>query len=563
MTADLQLSRDQRRDLGLPVDRTPDPIAGWRSTRARLLAWQWRHRQTLAVAVPLLAVAVALRWWGVAHSPALSDDEGTYVAQAWAVQARHALSPYTYWYDHPPLGWLQLSAYTWVGGVFGGHGLSVVAVRRLMVGYAGIDTGLLFLLARRLTLPRWAAALATALWALSPLAVGYSRMVYLDNIAMPWALAAFALAATRRRSMWAQVGAGLCFAMAVLSKETMLLLLPGLLLIVWQHTDRRTRSFCLVGFGATTLLALAAYPLLAVLKGELLPGPGHVSLVQALRFQLSTRPSTGSPLSAGTGSRTVLDGWLALDRWLLLSGLLAAPFCLWRRQLRPVGLTVAVLVLVALRPGYLPTPYVIALLPFAALAVGGGAATLYAHITQRAPAAGRRTEQRVAAAALAVALAATGSWLVSGWIHTNAAQARTDQNAAVLQAEHWLETHRTATATTGPGDVLVDDTVWADLVTHGFPAARVIWFYKLDFVANLDPSVRREIQSYRDFGLVLSTPTIRTQLADGGPQTYAIVRQALAHSRVVASFGSGAGRVEVRAIESTDTTSGTTGRSSS
>ena len=38
------------------------------------------------------------------------DDEGTYASQAWSVTHLRALAPYTYWYDHPPLGWLVLSA---------------------------------------------------------------------------------------------------------------------------------------------------------------------------------------------------------------------------------------------------------------------------------------------------------------------------------------------------------------------------------------------------------------------------------------------------------------------
>lgn len=529
-----------RTALGLPDPGLRDPVRGWRTARARLLAWLWRHRYSLAVVVPILAGVAALRLWGVGNGPALSDDEGTYVAQAWAVQHLHALAPYTYWYDHPPLGWLQISAFTWATGMFGGSGLAVVAVRRLMVAYAVADGGLLYVLARRLSLPRWAAAAATVAWGLSPLAVGYSRMVYLDNVGMPWVLAAFVLAATRRRSLWSQVAAGICFAVGVLSKETMLLLLPGLLLLVVQHTARRTRAFCLAGFGAATALALAAYPLLAVLKGELLPGPGHVSLLQAWQFQLFTRPSTGSLLVAGTGSRAILDGWLALDGWLLLLGLVALPVCIVRRPLRPVGVALGVLLVAGIRPGYLPTPYVIAFLPFCALGAAATAAVVWS-----------RARPRLALAlpiVLVTALAA--SLLGTAWWHGDAALARSNPNAPTLAAERWLEAHEKAPAgaSGSTGNVLVDDTMWVDLVTHGFPRRSVIWFYKLDFVANLDPSVRRRISTYRDFRIVLSTPVIRSQLAASGPASYAIVRQALAHSTVLATFGDGGDRVQVRAV---------------
>ena len=288
--SELALSPDQRRELDLPVDPPRDPIAGWRSTRARLHAWLWRHRKSLAIATPLLVVVAVVRLWGLSHGPGLADDEGTYVAEAWAVQVKHSLAPYTYWYDHPPFGWFQIAAYTWVTGAFHSAGLHVIAVRRMMVGYAVVNAGLLYMLARRLGIRRISAALAVGMWAISPLAVGYSRMVYLDNIALPWVLGAFVLVATPRRSLWAHTAAGALFAIGVLSKETMILLLPGLLWVAWQHTDRRTRSFCLVGLWTAGILVALIYPLMAVLRGELLPGAGHVSLVEALRWQFFTGP---------------------------------------------------------------------------------------------------------------------------------------------------------------------------------------------------------------------------------------------------------------------------------
>src|SRR5207244_2562581 len=70
-------------------------------------------------------------------------------------------------------------------------------------------------------------------------------------------------------------------------------------------------------FGSVFVLATLAYPLYASLKGELLPGHGHVSLFEAVRFQLFTRPSTGSAFSPSSVSRQLIDGWLRTDPWLL------------------------------------------------------------------------------------------------------------------------------------------------------------------------------------------------------------------------------------------------------
>jgi hypothetical protein len=554
MTDAPALAPQEKQRLGLPIDPPRDPISSWRTWRARTVAWTVRHRRSIAIVVPLLAVVTGVRLWGLAHGPALGDDEGTYVAQAWAVQVRHALAPYTYWYDHPPFGWLQIAAWTWLTGTFHGSGLDVVAVRRLMVLYAAVDAALIYVLARRLAVRRSLAAAAVGLWALSPLAVGFSRMVYLDNVALPWVLGAFVLAATPRRSLWAQVAAGACFAAGVLSKETMIVLLPGLVWILWQNTTRRTRSFCLVGFAVIALLVVGQYPLLAVLRGELLPGPGHVSLVEALKWQFFTRASSGSALQSGSPARTLLDQWLSLDGWLLVLGVAGAVGCWFDRRTRPLGLTVAVLVGVGLRPGYLPAPYVIVVLPFAALAAAAGVEVALRRfrdlppVPVRADAAAVNARRRMARLALVMAGIGIVAALLPTWLAGDRALDGPDQSAPVLAAERWLEAHSSAMRGPAGKDVLVDDTMWSDLVTHGVPQTRTVWFYKLDFVDNLDPSVRRQIHTYTNFAYVVDSPIIRSGLAQTAPPTYALARDAIAHSTTVASFGTGPQRIDIRRV---------------
>lgn len=88
-----------------------------------------------------------------------------------------------------------------------------------------------------------------------------------------------------------------------------------------------------------------------------------------------------------------------------------------------------------------------------------------------------------------------------------------------------------------------------DLVEHGFnPHLGVVWFCKLDTTANLDPSVERALpQGWRDFAYVVSIPIMRSALR-ATPSGFKPVRQALAYSSVVATFGTGGGRLEVRRI---------------
>jgi hypothetical protein len=99
----------------------------------------------------------------------------------------------------------------------------------------------------------------------------------------------------------------------VLVKETSLLLVPAVLWQYWQVSDRRTRRYSLILAGSLFDLVGAAYLLYATLRGEFLPGTGHVSLVDASRFQLTERAPSGSPLDPDSLSRRTLELWLGQD----------------------------------------------------------------------------------------------------------------------------------------------------------------------------------------------------------------------------------------------------------
>src|SRR4051794_12493202 len=75
---------------------------------------RWRPSRDTVLVCALLAVVGCVYLPNITGFPGASDDEGTYLAQAWAVQHGVGLAHYTYWYDHPPLGWLQLAGVTWL-----------------------------------------------------------------------------------------------------------------------------------------------------------------------------------------------------------------------------------------------------------------------------------------------------------------------------------------------------------------------------------------------------------------------------------------------------------------
>ncbi|MFF1299190.1 MULTISPECIES: ArnT family glycosyltransferase [unclassified Streptomyces] len=520
----------------VPAQRQPAPDARPAGRTAS------SKRPDLLLCGALLVAILTVQGWNIADYPTLSDDEGTYLAQAWAVQEGKGLAHYTYWYDHPPLGWIQIAVLTWIPKMLSPESMTVGSMRVTMLLISAVSAALVYVLGRRLALPRWAAGLGMALFGLSPLSVVLQREIFLDNLAVMWTLLAFTLAASPSRHLWHHFGAGVAAATAVLTKETMLVVLPALLLTMWRHSHRDTRKFALTGaITACTLLGLA-YPLFALLKGELLPGGGHVSLWDGVKYQM-TRPGSGFILDPGSGSHGVLRSWLYYDRVLPLGGLVGALLLLatWRwsvtaRALAGPALTVAILAGLALRPnGYLPAMYVIQALPFLALVLAGGTASV-AHAVLRRSHRLPRGGRYALAAVLAIG---AGAYVVPRWYDGDRTAVTADANAPYRAASTWLATEVEQPEKTR---VLVDDALWLDLVHAGYrPGLGAIWFYKAD----LDPAVTKTMpHGWKDLDYVVASPTVRRDAAD-----LPNVRAAIQHSTPVAVFGTGADRIEIRRIQ--------------
>lgn len=543
------------------VDAPPEPVTALENPAAgrTARAWRWTadHRWGIAAMCAVLVVAGVAQATNMYGAPQRADDEGTYVAQAWAVLHWHTLAHYTYWYDHPPLGWLVMSLWFALTGGLGHAPSSVDAGRQFMLVTQEISAALLYLLCRRLGFARWTSVLAVLVFSMSPLALWYHRMVYLDNVGTPFVLAAFVLALSPRRHLSALAASGLCFGMAVLCKETYLLLLPALAWQVWRTADRRTRAFAVSTAATMFVLTGAMFVLYAALKGELVPGRGHVSLVGSIEWQLGGRASTGSVLSSGSRGNQVLTGWLSADPWLLGAGVLALPFAYGRRSTRAVAVALTIEALTLLRPGYLPIPFVISALPFAAVAAANAVDTLWRWQPARARVGDRRWRpladgaqalRGAAGSSGSVALRATGPLLAVACLAVGAAGvgpawARGDrgllvanEDAPYLAAQQWITAH-----VPRYDRVLVDDSLWLDLVRHGFPANQVVWFYKL----GTDPSVQRRFpKGWRDFQYIVVSDTVRGSVAGR-----AWLKEALQHSTPVASWGTGPLRVVIDRIE--------------
>lgn len=507
--------------LDRPQPVTPDTADdAQRSTRrARLRSWWRAHGRSAWYVVPLLALTAASRLVNLGGAPQRSDDEGTYTAQAWAVQTLGELGHYTYWYDHPPLGWIQIAGWTSATGGFDRYDVAVLAAREAMVVAAMASAALLWLLARRLDLSRPAAALAVVLFAVSPLALQYGRTVYLDNVAVPWLLASLVLALSRRQQLAAFAGAAFCFAVAVLTKETFLLALPLLAWQLWRSSVPRTRRYTLSVAGAVLALTGFGYVLFALVKGEMTPGADRVSLWEGITFQLLSRESSGSILDADSQAGRTVAGWLELDTVLVVAGVVAAVASLGVRRLRPYGVATLVLSAVAAKPGYLPVPYVIVLLPIAALLVAG--------VLDAVARRGRAGAAAAATAGVALAVAAAMLWpgqLRFLW--------GADLDRPLQQAESWMAENVDADE-----QALVDDAAWLELVRAGLPRENVVWYYKAD----TDPDVfERYPDGWQDYEYALVTEGMRQST-----ETSPLLADAIDNGLEVASFGEGPEEVQI------------------
>ena len=499
-----------------------------------------RHARAVSPIRERVVVGLGLLVVGVVHSlnlagwPRYWDDEGTYYSQTWSVQHLGSLSPYTYWYDHPPVGWLQMALFTWVPDLVAGDAnSSVFSGRVVMVAYTLVTALLVYLLAKRLGMPMGWALLATGFWAFDPLVLFMGRQVFLDNVALPWLVGAFVLVLGTKKHLGAHMAAGLCFGIAVLSKETTLMFAPALLVALWQSAYRPTRAFAMMGFSTIVAAAGSMYLLFAAIRSELFPGPDHVSLWDAVAFQFMNRTSSGSildPNGPEGGAYTTFHSWLSHDGGvLLLGGVAAAVLALAVRRLRAVAIAVLIAALVALRPeGYLPQMYVVAMLPFCALAVVGVLHVAWARLRRL----GNRPLRLIAGAAMVAGLVAAVLPLAD-WRHNYETAFTEDSNDVHAAAVEYVAREIPRDAT-----VVSDNSYWNDLVDVGWDPAEAVWFYKADSDDAITDKLGGNYEGI-DY-LVWSIDISENRLP--------IVSSAYEHSELLWAEGEGRERVEIRRV---------------
>ncbi|GMA32333.1 hypothetical protein [Litorihabitans aurantiacus] len=363
----------------------------------------------------------------------------------------------------------------------------------------------------------------------------FHRTVYLDNIAVPWILLAFVLATVKHRQLAAFLGAAAAAGVAVLTKETFLLMVPFVAWVMIRGAAPSTRRYTLTAAGAVLSLIGIGYILFALLKGELTPGADRVSLWDGIAFQLLDRDASGSLTDPDSLVRATTDVWVDLDPVLLVASAVAMLVGLFLRRTRPYAAALLLLVVMIVRPGgYVPVPHMIGMLPLMALLVPVVVWAGVRTVRRSRSEAVRRGAILLPTAALAL----TGVVLaVPQWTSQLRGQLIPDFNAPFTQAQDWIETNV-------PTDyrLLVDDVMWVDLVEAGFPRENVVWYYKADTDMEV---IAQSPNGWLDHDYVVTTDSMRTF-----PSSFPRVREAIDNSTVVATFGEGDRAVEIRRVRS-------------
>ena len=164
------------------------------SWRRRVHVWVADHQASVWTVGAISVVAVAWQRVNLGTAPRPASGEGALVAAGWSIVHLGSAGDATFSSAGPSLAPVHLGAWMWATGALGRASSAIAAGREAMLAAHIISIPLVWALARRSGLARWAAGAAAVVFAASPLAVGLQRPVHGAGLAVPWMLAALVLA---------------------------------------------------------------------------------------------------------------------------------------------------------------------------------------------------------------------------------------------------------------------------------------------------------------------------------------------------------------------------------
>jgi 4-amino-4-deoxy-L-arabinose transferase-like glycosyltransferase len=441
--------------------------------------------------------------------PFYDNVEGTNVARAWSLLQDRSVSPYTYTYDHPPMGWILLAAWIAVSGFVPAPETILPAGRIFMLGTHILTALMIYGVSRKLHLSAPFAILAVVVFCLSPLVTILQRRILLENMMTLWLLVSLYCVLGSSRTLLHYAASALALGIAFLTSVTALSFFPAMLYVVVKQSQSLHRRFALALWLGIVISLFAGFPLHALLKDELFPegiilgsGHPHVSLYETQAAQLE-RVSAQEFLRSDSSFVVNFARWTDSDETASGAGLISAGLfsaglvliaAITRAHLRPLALLLIFYGLHLITVRQLFDPDIIALLPLLAVSIGFAAQAATRLIE-------KFTLRHQIHTTLALLLI-----LVSGWAYAQKPEIYTaNQVDMQFTAIRWIRQHL-------PPDALVvtDNYAFVDL-RRSIPDTHYYW------VVAADPQVREEILEgeWCNIDYMLTTPQMLEDMERG------------------------------------------------
>ena len=523
----------------------------------------------------ILMIAALAHGINMFHFPYYATDEGTYVSQAWAVINQGKLAPYTYRYDHAPLGWIQIAIWSKLTGGFHTFGTAVDSGRALMLLIQVASTFVLYRIARNISGSILVATIVSLVFALSAYGIYSHRRVLLDNIATFWMLLSILPLTSGTLTLKRTWFSALALAISILSKEVTIFLFPVLAYPVFYRSHKSHRWFAMFGWSAIISSTVSLYVLAAALKGELFPTgtllggtSSHVSLLGTLQLQASRGKDGGIfDLTSVFWRQTQI--WAQEEPLLVIGGSVAALLAvLTIKQHRVVGIMGAATILLwafMARGGLVLNFYLIPLLPLLALNVGlvghSGANRLKESLDRYAPRPAATVGKGFGLVALGICLMAS---IVPGYLGPQLGLQNnvTDPTLSTLRHQTQNSTYSLWTNTEADAQkraldwvqrnlstqdrIITETSIWTDLHDppngeDSYRAAHAYW------QVDLDPEIREGV-FHNDWRYVDYIVSIEGLERDIRLENLKLVSEAIKHSTPIVSFDTGGHKVTIARV---------------
>ncbi len=487
--------------------------------------------EPIAVVV-IISAGVLAHAWNMLNYPRYYGDEGTYTSFAWAI-LHGQIAPYAYGYAHPPVAWILIASWYRLTGGFFTFGTAIDTGRVLMLVVHAGSALYVYLIARRLTHSMLAGILATMLFSFSSLGIYFQRLVYLDNFAIFWVLAALYLQISSKSRLAYIAGSAFAYGLGVLSKETMIVIFPAFIYGTWLQVSPVQRRYLLIAFGYISLALVSTYVLYAALRNELFPtgtllggNNPHVSMITTFQQQFARGSAQGL-------FHVQALGWLKQDALLMVGGVVSLAgnlLLFWRRPaVREVTLPPLLYLAFLARGGVTFDFYVIPLLPLLAVNMAVFAYSVISLLANASWWANRSVTHWIAPTVILISMALLLPQQLR-MNQTNFTATATQPEVAALQ---WVGEHLPRSAT-----IVADPYNWVDMrASGGIATSYGATFVHMDpyWEVATDPALHTKVlhDDWNNIDYVIADSDV---IIDARASHLTLIQAALAHSIPIKTF---------------------------